>query len=303
MAYKRQNVNGTTPQDLKAMNDNFQYLFLKVFGDVSMSDIAGDVKDMLYTNWLQPQGEGNLDSLNPLYVRFYIPPTTKRIKSAKLNLIIDRYKIDSDVATSKDITIRTATIANATIDLTTTQSNQQVTKTTPVDVQSYHHHQIFQRANDTPDHALTDKYFTFNDGGIIYYMKITTDFDGQAFTSYDDENYTATPGGHYHTIKIDGHAHSITMPQHTHAITLEIDGHEHDLNFGIKRASAAPQNVKMFINGTDTEKVFSGDMQTLNDFDMSGFLKIGEWNEIKFTTTNLARVTAYGIVELLQSYK
>jgi hypothetical protein len=39
-SYSRSNINGTSPMDLKNINDNFKFLWLKVFGDITNADIS-----------------------------------------------------------------------------------------------------------------------------------------------------------------------------------------------------------------------------------------------------------------------
>jgi hypothetical protein len=37
--FLRRDVNGITPMDLKYMNDNFKYIWLKVFGNITTGDL------------------------------------------------------------------------------------------------------------------------------------------------------------------------------------------------------------------------------------------------------------------------
>ena len=42
----------------------------------------------------------------------------------------------------------------------------------------------------------------------------------------------------------------------------------------------------------------SGSNATQNDIDISEHIKVGQWNVIKVTSSTVARITLYGIIEL-----
>ena len=97
MSYIRQDVRGTSGQDIAKINDNFMNIFEKVFGDINFSDADKSLQNNILTQWIPFQGEGNLDKNYPLHIRFYVPPNIKTIKSAKLNAFVENYRMDSDV--------------------------------------------------------------------------------------------------------------------------------------------------------------------------------------------------------------
>ena len=101
MAYIRQRISGTTPQDIKKMNDNIENLWFKTFGDITYDDVNSDMQNKVMTQWLPVQGEGNIDSSHPLYIRFFIPPNVRKIKTSNFNIITSRYRMDSDITNSQ----------------------------------------------------------------------------------------------------------------------------------------------------------------------------------------------------------
>lgn len=332
MPYKRNVVNGTSPLDMKSMNDNFSALWLKVFGDINMSDIQDDIKKMLYTNWLQPQGEGNIDSTHPLYVRFYVPPNTKKVKQAKINIILSRYRVDSDVAISIESKTYSSSVTSSASNKTTagqstietsgqmnTTSSGSSSSSTSADGGGVTNVgsdiNFWQNVNWTYPFTNIEKHVngTAIDPTKNLCRDITTT-DSLDSTFVDFYNLQ-----HYHKINLDPHSHNMEHYHdishnhnishthnidHTHQIDVEITipAHGHNLNMAIKEADTAPSNVKIFVNETDIGINLSGDNESKNDIDITDKIIIGEWNTIKLTSDNISRATIYGIAELLQKY-
>jgi hypothetical protein len=253
-------------------------LWLKVFGDINMSDIQDDIKSMLYTNWLQFQGEGNIDANNPLNVRFFVPPNTKEISSANLNIITGKYRVDSDItstAPSSQVAVATTSESGGGINI------QDVpTLSTFIDV--------------APDPAFPSH--TETSMAVVG----TDDYSSDGSMHFHRIAHSYLKHHHYFAVASDGHTHNINA-------TIDIDGHSHELNMGIKVADTVPSNVKCYVENSNgsfyLNFALNGDNQTKNNVDIKEFLKVGEWNTIKITADNISRVTVFGIAELLQNYK
>lgn len=305
MAYKRQNVNGTSPLDLKAMNDNFMALWDKVFGDINMSDIQKDVKDVLYTAYLSIQGEGNIDSSHPIYIRFYIPPNVKKINSAKLNIITSRYRVDSDVTSSSPAKTSSSTVTSGASSISTSESGGGYTST--------------RTSSSGGGGTVTSVVNDWVDGGGAYAVPAPSSYGVNDFLAdlvntqageYAKIDYYRLNHNHHVYIPNHNHSVSIDIPEHSHNMahthkinmTFEIPEHSHSLNMGIKEANVAPQNVKCYVNDKDIGINLSGDFRTSNDVDILDSLTIGGWNILKFSSSNIARITCYGVIEILQDY-
>lgn len=102
MGYRRRSVNGTSGQDLNNINENFMDIFSKVFGDINFSDTDKRTQNRINTQWIPVQGDGNLDSNNPLYIRFFVPPNTKEVKSSNFNILTEHYRMDSSITSSAE---------------------------------------------------------------------------------------------------------------------------------------------------------------------------------------------------------
>lgn len=109
---------------------------------------------------------------------------------------------------------------------------------------------------------------------------------------------------HSHTIALEPHTHKIELAPHTHEATASVDlpDHGHNLNEGIKVSSQNALNVKIKLNGTEIASMDSLANSTKNNIDVKDLVKIGEWNVLECTTTTLARITIYGIIELIKQY-
>ena len=97
MAYIRQEIRGTSGQDIAKMNENFMGIYEKVFGDINFSDTDKALQNSILTQYIPFQGEGNLDSKYPLTIRFYVPPNVKKVKNATVNVFLENYRMDSDI--------------------------------------------------------------------------------------------------------------------------------------------------------------------------------------------------------------
>ena len=102
MAYMRRDVRGTTGQDIEKINSNFMDIFDKVFGNINFSDADTKLKNKILTQWIPIQGEGNLDSSNPLYIRFFVPPNTRSVVSTNFNVITEHYRMDSSITSTEE---------------------------------------------------------------------------------------------------------------------------------------------------------------------------------------------------------
>lgn len=102
MAYVREQIHGTSGQDINKMNENFMNIFSKVFGDINFSDTDKRTQNKINTQWIPIQGEGNLDASNPLYIRFFVPPNTTTVKSSNFNVMTEHYRMDSSITSSAE---------------------------------------------------------------------------------------------------------------------------------------------------------------------------------------------------------
>ena len=129
MAYIRQDVHGTSGQDILKINENFMNIFEKVFGDINYSDVDKELQKRINKQWIPVQGEGNLDSSNPLRIRFYIPPNTTKIVSSNFNLMAENYRMDSSITDSLESKEEVVSIISSTQPKTTQTSTMQPTQT------------------------------------------------------------------------------------------------------------------------------------------------------------------------------
>lgn len=295
MSYVRQDINGTSPLDMKNLNDNIRYLWIKVFGDINMSDVQDDIKNLLYTNWLQPQGEGNLDASHPLFIRFYVPPNTKEIKSAKLNIMTSRYRVDSDVTSS----VPSQTTGTGFTETTLNGGYSQGAKTISYSSEVKDWKVADGTGWQSPTQQIPGDFGTISLDGSMMWVPLHKENNSNPDDGYFLDLFDMN---HRHKVEVTIPAIQISDHMHEFDVNVEIPSHDHTLNMGIKEADVAPQNIKCYVNDINTEINLSGDNVVQNDIDIKEHVNIGAWNIIKFTSINVARVTTYGIIELLQNY-
>ena len=246
--YVREQINGTTPQDIKKLNDNIQNIWYKVFGDISYEDIESGLKNRVNTQWLPVQGEGNLDNSHPLYIRFYIPPNCNKIKNTSFNVITSRYRMDSDVTKSDPQKITTQATTSGFNEEETFTSAETVnvaisSSTETVGVASVtggsHTAQVkswgASGKQNAPDYYLENGYLKHLEGDTLYtaYESGSADFLISRVKKYtfinqpDDFAWGVDMRGMQHTHEIKPHSHNISLKPHTHSFA--IDKHQHKL--------------------------------------------------------------------------
>ena len=304
MTYVREEVRGTTGQDIMKINENFMNIFEKVFGDINFSDTDTALQNNILTQYIPFQGDGNLDSRYPLYVRFYVPPNIKTIKGATLNAFVENYRMDSDVTKGG------GGVAGGSVNLSIsgggscTGSGYTAPKTSYVTKWG------------TPPYeyeAPTDLIYPQNEN-------ITTKPGG--FIASKDNRKTLgvlTPDGRltgsasyfkYADFNTFQHSHdlppisvSVNVPPHGHTgeASVNIPEHTHVLKEGIRVSTTAPGTTNVYVNDNKVCSVSNGNA-TANNIDISQYVNIGEWNIIKVDTTNLARISVYGTIEAIMKY-
>jgi len=318
MALKIEDIRDTSPQSLNKLNSTIRAIVSKITGGLDFIDLSEGVQEQLYTYPLQITGEGNLDANYPLEVRFYVPADVKKIKSAKLNAIVTNYRMDSSVAEAGSQTIG----VSGTVDIAS--GGNVSTVTSGASSQTTAKVEVWGNTSDgyfipppvlpnTTDPSYFSDYdndwnFTKPPGDAPVFVwrrhnNIVQEAIITAF-SYNDLRYGQFSAidlyllqhehnmNHYHNIYID------TRHTHNVALSATVSAHTHPLNEGIKVSSTSPNNVRLQINGTNIGNVMSGSNATQNDIDISEHINVGQWNVIKVTSSTVARITLYGIIEL-----
>ena len=336
----REQITDTSPQSLNKLNNNFMTIWKTLFGGLDFSDTNNELKKKIQTQQIPVQGEGNFDKNFPLYIRFFVPNNTKSITSTSFNMICERYRMDSSVAmdgggkVGVDINMSlassnsaVASVSSPTIGVSSVSSaSTSASTTTPV---SSWYRYGSEGARESKNPPLRPIWVT-QVGDLHASLKGTDYVTGTAYDGYDllgvavrfgpsnigsvdyiDLNYlnhehkvTITTQPHSHNISLSPHSHTIALEPHTHEATASVDlpDHEHNLNEGIKVSTQEALNVKVKLNGTKIADLDSMSGSIKNNIDAKDLIKIGEWNILECTTTTLARITIYGIIELIKQY-
>ena len=372
MPYIREDIRGTSGQDINKINENFMNIFEKVFGDINFSDVDTALKNKINTQWIPVQGEGNLDKNYPLYLRFFIPPNTSKVKSTDFNIMCENYRMDSSITSTQPSNVYTdsqtsseypgtiqssssttqgySDMSSANVGVSsvsgggsTSASGGGVTSdsgggatayvskwgmpgnevTAPTDfIYPNNTSLVTSTASGSLGYVTTsDSRLTY--GALIPDGKLST---SSAYFKYLDlysvqhshnipshthyvpshthslpaHSHSITLSPHTHTITMQSHSHDVTIPPHSHTVSMkiEIPEHSHSLKEGVMVSTTQPNNVIMYINDEAITTIDSSN-PTSNNLDITDKIKIGEWNIIKVTTNNLARVSIYGTLEIV----
>ena len=318
----RQQINGITPQDIRKINDNTESIWEKVHGDLNFVDNDNDVQAKIMTQYIPVQSEGNFDINFPLEVRFYVPPNVKKVKSTSFNINVENYRMDSDIAmnnaetvpvsvtSSVSTTSITASVENTSqTSLVKTWGNYDVNDANSiVDVVEIGatKNLMFADYDNLPDethYSQSDEYGT----ALPYtvFRAINQQLTNVLAPCYQIKEPSSGKTGwyvdlaslqHKHDIS---HTHNFRQSPHNHSISASVTlpPHQHALREGIKVSTTPPNGIGVTLNGISV-----ANMSYLNpsivDLNVKDYVKIGDWNKITFTTSNLARIVFYGIIEL-----
>ena len=297
MAYIRQEIRGTSGQDIAKMNENFMGIYEKVFGDINFSDTDTALQNSILTQYIPFQGEGNLDSKYPLTIRFYVPPNVKKIKNATVNVFLENYRMDSD------ITEGGGGVAGGSVNLSVASGGGYSNSLSQGSSTSY------VKKWGSPPHEYVAPTQAFNKNGTIeinaggLVNNPGTNSLGLGTLNAkigSTSTYVADLLRLQHSHEIPPHSHSISIEPHTHSgsASVTIPSHHHSLKEGIRVSTTAPGTTTISVNGINMCSV-SASKVSENDVDITSYIKVGEWNIIKVSTTNLARISVYGTIEAI----
>lgn len=335
----RENINGITPQDLNKMNNNFMSIWKTLFGGLDFSDTNNNLKKKIQTQQMPVQGESNFDMNFPAYIRFFVPTNTKEITSTSFNFICERYRMDSGIAMDggsvidapiqmslASSTTGVASVSSPTVGVSSV-SNSSVYGASTAPVYSWYFYSSngdkigrvpptkafgLLQSGDATANTYTD-FVTgkTSDGSNLSGVKVrnvpsnigSVSIIDLAYLNHEHE-FEITTQPHTHSITMQPHSHSISLQPHTHEANAKITlpEHNHKLKEGIQISNSDALGVNVKLNGNVIATLDSMSNSIKNNVDAKDFVKIGEWNTIECTTQNLARITIYGIIELVMNY-
>lgn len=297
MPYVREQIHGTSGQDIMKINENFMSIFEKVFGDINFSDTDEALQKSILTQYIPFQGDGNLDKNYPLTIRFYVPPNVKKVNKASLNVFLENYRMDSD------ITEGGGGVAGGSVNLSVASGGGYSNSLSQGSSTSY------VKKWGSPPHEYVAPTQAFNKNGTIeinaggLVNNPGTNSLGLGTLNAkigSTSTYVADLLRLQHSHEIPPHSHSISIEPHTHSgsASVNIPSHHHSLKEGIRVSTTAPGTTTIAVNGTNVCSV-SASKVSENDVDITSYIKVGEWNIIKVSTTNLARISVYGTIEAI----
>ena len=227
-------VRGTTPQDINKLNDFLTKLHSKVFSKIKFKDLDYTVQNKINTQIIPINGVGNMDSVEPYKIFFYVEPGKYKIVDCKISFLGIRYR--TDVVTDTSL-----------------------------------------------GGAYTgSSYSTYNGSG-----NIMTEPGGGGTVGVVDNMVT-----------VENHRHNVTISSHRHSTNISIPKHSHALVKGIEHSSI-PSRIDIDLNGTNIATLTSTTLEK-NSINITDEVKEG-WNIITCSATTLARIVAFGTLEVIIS--
>ena len=239
----------------------------------------------------------NVDSSHPLVMRVFVPENTKSIYKAYLRFSLENFRAYSRGATAylgkSDTTddggqdVRSTDMSPIMSDTSDDGGGDYIITTTKVDNDDW------SAGVDGHDHGIDEGVRLAVYGGQL---KVGDDYavarnsSGDAFVVWR-ESGQHTHGlefsidDHHHTFEMPIHNHSFKIPNHKHS--FNIPAHSHNIEYGIYESSDRPSNCYVVINGRTVYGAFSSNQSAL---DITPFLQIGTFNEIKITSGKLGRL-------------
>jgi hypothetical protein len=307
--------------DIKNLNDMLTNMWSKVYGNLDFKNLSGNVNQQLYTYPIPIKGEANFDQNYPYVDRFYIPDDVKKIKKGSINAIVTNYRMDSGIAKSSEQEVSiTGAIemggAGVSASVTSGASSKKSSgvKVWGGDKTGYYQYAPTQPLEDildyltngtvtgwdyqqTPDTTLpvyawkVNPYSIIPDqAAIIGFTYPDSHFD--TFTAIDlyllNHDHDID---HYHMVEIDW--------RHTHTANMSgiAAAHQHPLDEGIKVSATLPEGVIIKINGNVVGNTMGSANAVQNNIDILKYVQKG-WNTIEVSSTTVARITVYGIIEV-----
>lgn len=159
-----------------------------------------------------------------------------------------------------------------------------------------------------PANKYKNKKGTFNFIFTRYQVDIDTDTDGAiegisfgTSLNGSGEIMTSSGGGGTVTVTngsgtVPSHRHDVSISSHSHTGTINVPNHKHKLIKGLVKTDLIPSDIVVKLNNNIITSLTSSNLEK-NNIDVSEHLIEG-WNIVECSTSTLARVVFYGIIEV-----
>ena len=253
----------------------------------------------------------NVDASHPLVMRVFVPENTKSIYKAYLRFSLENFRAYSRGA--KSILSQTKSTNSGGYNSSTTSSSPSQNKSTSSGGGDYVitttkvDNDDWTAGADGHDHGIDEGVQLAIYGGQLDIKDKDGKVVGYAVERNDYEPFVVwrESGQHTHDMEfnIPSHSHDFTIPSHNHEFSVPshnhdftIPSHSHDIEYGIYESSDRPSNCYVVINGRTVYGAFSSNQSAL---DITPFLQIGTFNEIKITSSRLGRLDATCFIQCL----
>jgi hypothetical protein len=254
------------------------------FGLKLMNKSGQDVildEDGMLQSWQEGRTD-NVDSNNGLSLYVYLPSDTISVRKAILNFKLLAFRAYSQGTASGGGSTQTSSSGGGTT--ATSSSGGGTSKST---------------SNGGSVSSTTGTFFVGD--SVITSTTVGNTLEGHWHRITDtrlNHSHSFSISSHSHSFSISNHSHTVTVPNHSHSVT--IPNHTHGIDYGIYTSTVAT-GVGIIINGTDYTGVLGGLFTTdQSEVDITQYMQIGQWNEIKLTSSRLGRIDGNIFIQTFQ---
>ena len=245
----------------------------------------------------------SLDSLHPMETEFFIPSSTARIVSVKINAKGSKYRAYSTALAVDEWLGRSTGNTTPSHGLTV----DSFADTSDAGSHTHSYNAPSGSTSNVNDHAhsVGTNWNTASTGST------SAGGDYHSHSYYPPPNSSGNAGGHGHTVGTSpsntgnngSHSHrynavtAITGGSHSHSFSID---HSHNLAFGIYEGST-PTDVSLYIdNGSGYGSAISLGSNAIlaSDLDITFYLSGNGWKSLKFTSSRMGRINVQIIVEV-----
>ncbi|MEC1697744.1 hypothetical protein [Schinkia azotoformans] len=232
-------------------------------------------QDGMLDTWQQGNVD-NVDETHPLALYIYVPEHTSYIKDARLRIKLLPFRSYSKGIESSPSTTVTSSAGGGIYK--STEAGGAVVTTTKTEIgHGYVNNTYGTTTEQNHNHGIPAGTQLAKVGG----GSVTWSSSGMHSHEIYAHSHEIELGFHQHLFQADDHFHNLTVPSHTHQ---EIKG--------IFEGSTA-SGVSCIINGVDRTTALGGKFYgDRSNLDITKYILLNQWNEIKLTSNQLGRIDA-----------
>jgi len=286
------------------------------FGFMVKDDQGASIIDArgVMQSWQEGRTD-NVDGSNDLSLFIYIPPETREIKKCVLRMRLLNFRSYSWVSAS-DGSYSSSTPSGGghttpsggghsssseaeTVILDSDASKTETSQTSNLWDQYAINIPSAVSNNPNHDHGIPNNTGIEDVDGNTHWFSASGSHS-HALTS--DHRHDVDIPSHNHGVSTGGHSHY--MYDHSHQVSnhshgFSVPNHTHNIQHGIY-TGGSPGSVGVIINGTNRTSALGGSWSSnQNNIDITDYMIVNHWNEIRLTSNQLGRIDATVFIQAM----